>query len=122
MDSAQITNISNNNLKGIQLNNNNFKHSDNYNAARQEDPVINSSKPIRNNSFNTQNKNNTGNFKIINLKQKLQDQILFGNEKKHTHLVSNMVEQRSRQKNYEFNNANTRTSKGKSYLIIYENF
>jgi hypothetical protein len=121
MDSAQITNISNNNLKGIQLNNNNLKHLDNYNAARQEDPLINSNKPIRNNSFNTQNKNNTGNFKIINLKQKLEDQILFGKEKKHAHLVSNMAEQRSRPKNYELNNANTRTSKGKNYLFINEN-
>lgn len=108
MDSVQHTNISNKKKKDTQLINNNKQHLDNsFNTAGQENY-----EPKRNNSINSLNKNNTGNFKIINLKQKLQDQILFGNERKHGHLAANIAQQRSRPKNYETHNPVTRNSKG----------
>jgi len=120
MDSVQQTKLSNKNSKDAQLIKNKKKHSDNNinDAAQQEDYATNPHEPIRNNSVNSQNKNNPSTFKIINLKQKLQDQILFGNEWKHAHLsaASNNAQQRSRQKNYETHNIGVRTSKG-DYLL-----
>lgn len=116
MDSIQNNNISNKNIKENQLIKNNKKLSNDFNPIRQDDRATQADRPVRNNSINSQNKNNTGNFKIINLKQKLQDQILFGNDRKHAHLVSNINQQRSRPKNNETPYLNSRTSKGKNKL------
>lgn len=117
MDSILKGNISNKNIQDSPNNNNFFKEPE-FNEKQEETFSNNFNKQMRpNSSINPINKNNmgnnTGNFKIINLKQKLQDQILFANERKFSHLLANKEKSKSKPKNNESNNFNTRLSKGK---------
>ncbi len=72
------------------------------------------------NAINNNNANNLRNIKIINLKQKLQDQILFGNERKHSYQITNKEKSKSKSKNQDSYYQNTRSSKGIKFHIKYK--
>lgn len=64
-------------------------------------------------SKNIINKNNEEkNFKIINLKQKLQDHILFANDRKNPNKMANLAKPKSKPRNYDVHSENIRVSKG----------
>jgi len=90
----------------------NSRSKPNENIKIDEEHSKNLDLPITRISKNIIKNNEEKNFKIINLKQKLQDHILFAYDRKNSHNMANLAKPKSKPRKCDVNNENIRVSKG----------